>query len=52
MQRRRCRIERPLLDHRRECRELLTIELHISDTNGYEESLVVLIHLLSLTSRP
>jgi hypothetical protein len=27
-------IERPVLDHRRECRQLLSVDLHISDANA------------------
>ena len=43
-------IEAAVLDHRGECGELLTIDLHISNANAYEESLAVLIHAGALAS--
>ena len=36
-------IEAAVLDHRGERGKLLTVDLHISDANAYEESLAVLI---------
>ena len=45
-------VKRPELDHRGECRELLTVYLHISDANANEESLAVLIHPQTLASIP
>jgi len=41
-----------VLDHRGERGELLTVYLHISDTNAYEELLAVLIQPAALPSKP
>ena len=49
MQPRRRGIEAAQLDHRREGRELLTVQSHISDSNAGEESLAVLLSTRSPT---
>ena len=52
VQTRRGRVEPAVFDHRGERGQLLTVELHISNTNAYEESLAVLICPALLPSKP
>jgi hypothetical protein len=51
MQPLRRRVKAAELDHRGKGRELLTIDLHISNSNACEESLAVLMHTTSLPSK-
>jgi hypothetical protein len=52
MQHRSRSVKAALFDHRRECGELLSVHLHISDPNARQQSLAVLMTPGSLTSKP